>query len=177
MKGRWRSNSKLRRLEIYPMDRSIVLRQRSMDQRPLVAVHVDALTSSTATNFNSARSREQYAMLLYWGILEPPNPSVNLAAVRFSSAVRVRSISIFPTGAQSFQDSEDVTACVRTIMLINNWVSFESLGAPSRLPCIWMCSSTRSPFQDPMAARQSRRHRTRSCQLQSHIRVAFWISA
>lgn len=53
-----------------------------------------------------------YLMLLQWVILEPSGPLENLAAVRFSSPVRVRSLRIFPTGARPFKQNEDIIACV-----------------------------------------------------------------
>jgi len=40
-------------------------------------------------------------MLLHWSTLNPAGPS-NIAALRFSSPVRVRSLSIFPKGARPF---------------------------------------------------------------------------
>ncbi|KDQ64455.1 hypothetical protein JAAARDRAFT_145190 [Jaapia argillacea MUCL 33604] len=48
-------------------------------------------------------------MLLHWCTLEPAGSS-NVAAIRFSAAVRVQSIRIFPSGAQPFELSPDITA-------------------------------------------------------------------
>ena len=54
-------------------------------------------------------------MLLEWCTLEPSGSS-NLAAVRFNSPVRVKTIRIFPTGTQPFAQCPDVVACVSTIV-------------------------------------------------------------
>lgn len=49
-------------------------------------------------------------MLLQWMILEPSGPSKNLAAVRFSVPVQIRSLRIFPTGARPFKLLGDAVA-------------------------------------------------------------------
>lgn len=51
------------------------------------------------------------AMLLQWCTLEPHGPG-NLAAIRFSSPVRIQSISIFPTDSQPFAGNSETVACV-----------------------------------------------------------------
>ena len=51
-------------------------------------------------------------MLLQWCTLEPSEKG-GLAAIRFSSPVRVRSIRIFPTGARPFSQCPDITRYVR----------------------------------------------------------------
>ncbi|KAH8094936.1 hypothetical protein BXZ70DRAFT_896180 [Cristinia sonorae] len=48
-------------------------------------------------------------MLLQWCTLQPHGPG-KLAAIRFSSPVRVQSISIFPTDAQPFSESPETLA-------------------------------------------------------------------
>ncbi|KAI0310419.1 hypothetical protein OF83DRAFT_1155188, partial [Amylostereum chailletii] len=48
-------------------------------------------------------------MLLHWGTLEPAGPSL-LASLRFSSAVRVSAIRVFPKGAQPFAQEPHVLA-------------------------------------------------------------------
>ncbi|KAL5530102.1 hypothetical protein ACEPAF_6359 [Sanghuangporus sanghuang] len=48
-------------------------------------------------------------VLLQWVVLEPQGPG-SIAAVRFSSPVRVRSLRIFPTGAHPFKLKEDIVA-------------------------------------------------------------------
>ncbi|KAA1473391.1 hypothetical protein DENSPDRAFT_902536 [Dentipellis sp. KUC8613] len=48
-------------------------------------------------------------MLLQWCTLEPTGPS-SLAAIRFSSPVRVRSIRLFPKHAQPFAQHPDITS-------------------------------------------------------------------
>ncbi|TCD70012.1 hypothetical protein EIP91_005262 [Steccherinum ochraceum] len=48
-------------------------------------------------------------MLLQWCVLEPHGPG-NLAAIRFSSPVRVQSISIFPTDCQPFSENPEIVA-------------------------------------------------------------------
>ncbi|OBZ70476.1 hypothetical protein A0H81_09740 [Grifola frondosa] len=48
-------------------------------------------------------------MLLQWCMLEPSGPG-NLAAIRFSSPVRVQSIRIFPTNAQPFAQQPGIVA-------------------------------------------------------------------
>ena len=50
-------------------------------------------------------------MLLQWCTLEPSGDG-NLAAIRFSSPVRLRSIRIFPKDARPFAQREDVVRCV-----------------------------------------------------------------
>ena len=57
-----------------------------------------------------------FEMLLHWCILEPSGPS-NLAAIRFASPTRVRSISIFPTDAQPFSQSPEIVAYVNAVFL------------------------------------------------------------
>ncbi|THH33535.1 hypothetical protein EUX98_g698 [Antrodiella citrinella] len=48
-------------------------------------------------------------MLLQWCVLEPHGPG-SLAAIRFSSPVRVQSISIFPTDSQPFAGNAEIIA-------------------------------------------------------------------
>jgi hypothetical protein len=50
-------------------------------------------------------------MLLHWCTLKPSGPS-NLAAVRFTSPVRLHSIRIFPTNARPFAQCPEVIAYV-----------------------------------------------------------------
>jgi hypothetical protein len=49
-------------------------------------------------------------MLLHWQTLAPHAPA-GLAAIRFSPAVRIQAVRIFPTGARPFAHS-DAVACV-----------------------------------------------------------------
>ena len=49
------------------------------------------------------------AMLLHWSTLEPAGPS-NLAALRFSSPVRVRSLRIFPKNALPFAEQPEIVS-------------------------------------------------------------------
>jgi hypothetical protein len=51
------------------------------------------------------------AMLLHWSTLVPEGPD-GLAAIRFTGPVRIRSLSIFPTGARPFANSPDIVAYV-----------------------------------------------------------------
>ena len=61
---------------------------------------------------NSRATCKRHAMvLLQWVVLEPQGPG-SIAAVRFSSPVRVRSLRIFPTGARPFKLQEDIVAFV-----------------------------------------------------------------
>jgi hypothetical protein len=46
-------------------------------------------------------------MLLHWSTLEPAAPS-NIAALRFSAPVRVRSLCIFPKGAAPFAQQPEI---------------------------------------------------------------------
>ena len=48
-------------------------------------------------------------MLLHWSTLEPTGPS-NLAALRFSSLVRVRSLRIFPKDAVPFSEQPEIVS-------------------------------------------------------------------
>ncbi|EIN10856.1 hypothetical protein PUNSTDRAFT_142767 [Punctularia strigosozonata HHB-11173 SS5] len=48
-------------------------------------------------------------MLLHWSVLEPSGTS-KLSAIRFSSPVCVKSIRLFPTGAQPFAANPDIVA-------------------------------------------------------------------
>jgi len=59
-------------------------------------------------------STQELVMLLHWCTLKPFGPS-NLAAVRFTSPIRLHSICIFPTGARPFTHCPDVVAYVAAI--------------------------------------------------------------
>jgi hypothetical protein len=48
-------------------------------------------------------------MLLHWSTLHPAGPS-NLAALRFSSPVRVRSLRIFPKDAHPFVEQPEIVS-------------------------------------------------------------------
>ena len=57
-------------------------------------------------------------MLLEWCTLVPSGSS-RLAALRFNTPARVKTIKIFPTGTQPFAQCPDIVACVSTIFSWN----------------------------------------------------------
>ena len=84
-------------------------------------------------------------MLLQWVQLEPLGPLANLAAVRFSSPVRVRSLKIFPTGARPFNQQNDIIAYVHKEAYRTLSHALKVLQNP--VLCTWMYTSTPIPLQ------------------------------
>jgi hypothetical protein len=64
-------------------------------------------------------------MLLEWCTLEPSGSS-NIAAIRFSSPVRVKSIRIFPTDFQPFAQCPDILACAYRLLCSSRYPAYYS---------------------------------------------------
>ena len=59
-------------------------------------------------------------MLLQWCTLEPSGPS-QLAALRFASPVRIKSISIFAADDQPFENCPDIIRYALIMSMLDNW--------------------------------------------------------